>query len=68
MSEEVGFRVHRAHKMMDWIENEVTEWAFECPSIEDRSKLAPWVQVIISTDDFWVLFDKKNEFNNRYDR
>ena len=48
--------------------NEVTEWAFECPSIEDRSKLAPWVQVIISTDDFWVLFDKKNEFNNRYDR
>ena len=28
MSEEnVGFRVHRAHKMMDWIENEVTEWA-----------------------------------------
>ena len=46
--------------------NEINEWAFECPDIKDRSRLAPWVQVIISTDDFWVLFDKKEEFNNRY--
>ena len=28
MSEE-KFKVYKAHKLMDWIENEVTEWAFE---------------------------------------
>lgn len=22
------FKVYKAHKLMDWIENEVTEWAF----------------------------------------
>jgi len=27
MSEE-KFKVYKAHKLMDWIENEVTEWAF----------------------------------------
>lgn len=28
MSEE-KFKVYKAHKMADWIENHVTEWAFE---------------------------------------
>lgn len=44
MSEEVGFRVHRAHKMMDWIENEVTEWAqaavFEHYGVEEVTELS----------------------------
>ena len=46
MSEEVevGFRVHRAHKMMDWVENEVTEWAegiaFEHYGVEEVTELS----------------------------
>jgi len=40
---EVGFRVHRAHKMMDWVENEVTEWAegiaFEHYGVEEVTEL-----------------------------
>lgn len=27
MSDE-PFKVYKAHKLMDWIENEVTEWAY----------------------------------------
>lgn len=30
MTEEVEkFKVYKAHKMSDWIENQVTEWAFD---------------------------------------
>ena len=40
---EVGFRVHRAHKMMDWVESEVTEWAegivFEHYGVEEVTEL-----------------------------
>ena len=42
--EEVGFRVHRAYQMMDWIENEVSEWAqgivFEHYGVEEVTELS----------------------------
>ena len=51
------FAVHRAHKMLDWIENEVTEWAtgliqehfgVECPSELSQSQIE---EVIAAWED-----------------
>ena len=47
MSEE-KFEIHRAHKMLEWLENEVTEWAYgliqehfgiDCPSELNREQI-----------------------------
>jgi hypothetical protein len=72
MSEE-KFKVHRAHKMLDWIENEVTDWAHglvtehfgvECPSELNKEQIEEVIEEYEELSDYaggdWLAIGMRN--------
>ena len=74
MSEQ--FKVYKAHKMLDWLENEVTEWAYgliqehfgvECPSELSREQLdeviSEWEELSDYAGGEWLALGMRNAIN-----
>ena len=75
MSEE-KFKVYKAHKMLDWIENECTEWAYgliqehfgvDCPSELTREQLdeviSEWEELSEYAGGDWLALGMRNAIN-----
>ena len=75
MSEE-PFKVYKAHKMLDWIEGHVTEWAYEliqehfgvdCPSELSREQLdeviSEWEELSEYAGGDWLALGMRNAIN-----
>jgi len=67
------FEIHRAHKMLDWLENEVTEWAYgliqehfgvDCPSELDREQIdeviEQWNEMTEYAGGDWLALGLRN--------
>lgn len=67
------FKVYKAHKMLDWLENEVTEWAYgliqehfgvECPSELSREQLdeviSEWEELSDYAGGEWLALGMRN--------
>jgi len=76
MSEE-KFKVHRPHKMLDWLENEVTDWAYglvtehfdvECPSDLDKSQIEEVIEQYEELSEYaggdWLALGMRNVISN----
>lgn len=76
MSEE-KFKVHRPHKMLDWLENEVTDWAYslvtehfdvECPSDLNRSQIEEVIEQYEELSEYaggdWLALGMRNVISN----
>lgn len=70
MSDE-PFKVYKAHKLMDWIENEVTEWAYnqvtehfgvESPEELSREQIEEVIEEMENFDD-WCYTGLRNVVN-----
>lgn len=70
------FKVYKAHKMLDWLENEVTEWAYgliqehfgvECPSELSREQLdeviSEWEELSDYAGGEWLALGMRNAIN-----
>lgn len=64
------FKIRKAHKLMDWIENEVTEWAIEAVTnhfgCEVSEMTLPQVEEVIAEMneyDDWVYTGLRNVVN-----
>lgn len=76
MSEE-KFKVHRPHKMLDWLENEVTDWAYglvtehfdvECPSDLNKSQIEEVIEQYEEMSEYtggdWLALGMRNVISN----
>lgn len=76
MSEE-KFKIHRPHKMLDWLENEVTDWAYnlvtehfdvECPSDLNKSQIEEVIEQYDEMYEYacgdWLALGMRNVISN----
>lgn len=67
------FQIYKPHKMMDWIEGEVTEWAYnniqehfgvECPSELTQSQIEEVIEQMDELENYdWLALGLRNAIN-----